>query len=98
MKRTIDGRTILSIQVIPVAIKVEKGENSSMNFAQSIVDKKWMDKEEVKEKHLVAAIKNKEHIPTPDIITIDEISHNKLYPATYERPKWRIFDEGKQNK
>lgn len=52
-----------------------------------------MEKEELQEKHLVAAIVNNATIPVPDIIEIDENIYNKLYPANFKRNKWRIIAE-----
>lgn len=98
MKRLIDGKTILVIEVETRKAMKPPGSDTEEKIAflvksDSIVDKKWMDKEELKEKHLVAAIKNKEPIPTPDVITVSEEIHEKLYPANYKRPKWRILSE-----
>jgi hypothetical protein len=62
-----------------------------------ILEKKWMDKEEMKEIHLVAAINKKEPIPVPDIVEIDEEIYDKLYPPNYKKTKWRIIAE-RENK
>lgn len=99
MKRSIDGKAILVIEVqtnenVPRNLDTEDNI-AFLNKFNSIVDKKWMDKEELNEKHLVAAIKTKEPIPTPDVITIDEEIYEKLYPANFKKHTWRIINERK---
>ena len=100
MKRLVDGKTVLIIEAENKRPMKPPGSDSDEKYAfltksDSIIDKKWMEKDELKEKHLVAAIKNKEPIPTPDVITVSEEIHEKLYPANYKRPKWRILNERK---
>lgn len=95
-KRTIDGKTVLSID-----IEKESRHNgyagglSRQLHKKIILDKKWMDKDEVNEKHLMAAITERQPIPVPDIIEIDESIYDKLYPASYKRKNWRIIAERK---
>ncbi len=55
-----------------------------------------MDKKEFSEKHLVEAMTKKMSIPVPEIVEIDEDIYNKLYPANYERPSWRITAQRKK--
>lgn len=90
MKRSLDGNSIIHIQLVDKVPVIKQTDS-----IDTIVDKKWMDHEEGREKHLVAAIQKKEPIPTPDVITIDDSIYNKIYPDTCKRPKWRFKEERK---
>jgi hypothetical protein len=86
MKRIIDGRTVLCIEKEYSSSAIEP-QAKMQKLNELVVDKKWMEQEELREVHLVAAITHKEPIPTPDVIEIDEEIYSKLYPADYMRAK-----------
>lgn len=99
MKKSINGKTVLFIEseatdLTKPTMSYSDKKNPFLIKSNSI-GQKWMDKEELNEKHLVAAIKSKEPIPTPDVITISEEIYEKLYPANFKRSKWRILSERK---
>lgn len=94
-KRTIDGKTVLIIEKDNGSRKNEK-QAVPLSYEQKseiVLEKKYMEKKEVNEKHLEAAIMNKEQIPVPDIIEIDEEVYDKLYPSNFKRTSWRIIAE-----
>lgn len=95
MKRVIDGKTLISVHIEKGISRLRSSEARLVNqkSGEIILDKKWMEKEEMKEKHLVEAITNKAEIPVPDIIEIDETIYDKLYPANHKRTKWRYIAE-----
>jgi hypothetical protein len=89
MKRIVDGKTILSIQKEDTSSPMTS-RSKIQKTSELVLDKKWMDEEELREVHLVAAIKRKEPIPTPDVVEIEDTVYSKLYPANYNRSKWLI--------
>lgn len=94
-KRTIDGKTVLIIEKDNGSRKNEK-QAVPLSYEQKseiVLEKKYMEKKEINEKHLEAAIMNKEQIPVPDIIEIDEEVYDKLYPSNFKRTSWRIIAE-----
>lgn len=97
LKRTIDGKTILLIEIERNIKRISSNENdfqlSSQNSNDLILEKKWMDKEELNEKHLMAAITNKETIPVPHIMEVDQSAYIKLYPENFKKSTWRILAE-----
>jgi hypothetical protein len=97
LKRVIDGRSPIYIEIEKVSSRSTSNQLVSRMSSDIILEKKWMDKEEMKEIHLVAAINKKEPIPVPDIVEIDEEIYDKLYPANYKKTKWRIIAE-RENK
>lgn len=94
IKRLIDGKTLLSIQIKqdnesikPLAI-IQNGKNG--NIPTSL-----MEKEEIHEKHLQDAIKFRSAIPVPDIVQINDEDYDRLYPPNFKVPRIRVYTHRK---
>lgn len=99
-KRTIDPRAQICIEIergssLRSAVSAKEFGLSSRISDEIVLEKKWMDKEELKEKHLVAAIVKNATIPVPDVEEISQEVYDKLYPDNYKRTNWRIIAERK---
>lgn len=99
-KRTVDSKAPIYIEIekgsiLRSAVSAKESQFSNRVSDEIILEKKWMDKEEMKEKHLVAAIINNATIPVPDVEEVEQEVYDKLYPNNFKRTNWRIIAERK---